>query len=313
MTITERYNQIYTSEIASKSRNIIIKYSPVKNQHVFSPFRHAVGINSVENLAQIMRKNLLFYCYGEEEVVKHYQQGNFLNLEQAAQYAYKMRLPMRPIQTDGLPSEVLLDLLIQLYTPDSYKMAVRPLLRQQDNNEIKGYDLTYFSISKQTTGLWLGQAKLGEKDYCKRGIHKDLLSKFKTDYLCKQMFFVCEKSIGTSPEAEKLTTIINRVNIATLNQDNEIRHKALLECFKENNISIFIPCLLAYGAGSVYSSIEEIFQNMDSETKDMQKYFLQWNYEFSGFCLEILFYIFPIEDIERLRDTNRGFYFGLRA
>lgn len=70
MTITERYNQIYTSEIASKSRNIIIKYSPVKNQHVFSPFRHAVGINSVENLAQIMRKNLLFYCYGEEEVVK---------------------------------------------------------------------------------------------------------------------------------------------------------------------------------------------------------------------------------------------------
>lgn len=55
-----------------------------------------------------------------------------------------MRLSVWPIQTDGLPSEVLLNLLIQLYIPGSYKMAVRPLLRQQDNNEIKGYDLTYF-------------------------------------------------------------------------------------------------------------------------------------------------------------------------
>lgn len=57
------------------------------------------------------------------------------------QYAYINRLPKRADITDGLPSEVLLDLLVQLYNPQACKLAVRTILRQNDNNEIKGYEV----------------------------------------------------------------------------------------------------------------------------------------------------------------------------
>ena len=259
MAVSDEYQKIYFDEIISKSKGIILKYSPVSNRHEFCPFSHAIGKNSVEDLGKIMRQNLLFYCYGEDEIVKFYKRGNFKDLETAAQYAYKMRLPTRPLQSDGLPSEVLLDLLIQIYIPDSYKLAVRPLLRQQDNNEIKGYDLTYFSLNHQGIGLWLGQAKLGEKNYCKNGIHKDLLTKFKCDYLCKQMFFVCDKSMGTSETVETLINVVNDVNRATIDARDTARQKSLLACFKANNISIYIPCLMAYGSTAVYQSAREIY------------------------------------------------------
>ena len=88
--------------------------------------------------------NLIFYCYGEEEVIQHYEKDHFKSMEHAAKYAYKNRFPNRAEITDGLPSEALLDLLIRMYNPEAYKLAVRPIFRQNDNNEIKGYDLTYF-------------------------------------------------------------------------------------------------------------------------------------------------------------------------
>ena len=56
---------------------------------------------------------------------------------------------------------------VQLYNPQACKLAVRTILRQNDNNEIKGYDLTYFSKDETGVSLWLGQAKLGGKAYSK--------------------------------------------------------------------------------------------------------------------------------------------------
>ncbi|SHH57323.1 protein of unknown function [Sporobacter termitidis DSM 10068] len=312
MSISDEYREIYVKEIVDKSRGIIFKYSPVSNRHEFQPLSHAVSPQAVEQLCGLMRKNLLFYCYGEDEVVKHYKKKTFADLDTAAQYAYKMRLPKRPVNADGIPSEVLLDLLIQIYTPNAYKLAVRALMRQKDNNEIKGYDLTYFSLIDDNIGLWLGQAKLGDKSYCKDDISKDLLDKFSREYLSEQVFFVCDKQTGTTDECEHLTDIINRVNIATLKQEPISRQKTLLECFQQNRISIYIPCLLAYGQASVYKTAAEIFQKIEDENKEMQTYFLKHSYSFSGFDPKIIFYIFPIEDIDRLRDAESGFYCGLR-
>ena len=62
-----------------------------------------------------MRDNLLFYSFGEDEIVEAYENGKFSSLEQAAKYAYKNRLPHRDPKQDGLPSEILLDLLIQIF------------------------------------------------------------------------------------------------------------------------------------------------------------------------------------------------------
>ena len=139
MSIIERYHKIFDKEILQKSRGVIFSFSPLQDQFIYQPYSHNISADSVEKLGELMRHNLFFYSYGEEEVVQHYEKDHFSSLEQAAKYAYINRLPKRADITDGLPSEVLLDLLVQLYNPQACKLAVRTILRQNDNNEIKGY------------------------------------------------------------------------------------------------------------------------------------------------------------------------------
>lgn len=311
MSIAEEYKAIYHRELKGSSNGVIFLYSPRDNKYSFMPFSHDPESDGVKKLSALMRKNLLFYCFGEEEIVKHYRKQTFHCLEEGAQYVYRNRLPKRQPTQDGLPGEVLLDLLIQLYVRDSHKISVRPILRQDDNNEIKGYDLAYFSMNNDETTLWLGQAKLGEKHYCKKGIHDDLLLKFEETYLSKQLFFICDKQIGVTEESEKLTDIINKVNLATLNENDDSRAAALLRCFNDNNIKINIPCLMAYDQESVYQDHIFIAQRIEEEMEELQKFFIKNEYRFKGFQPRIVFYIFPIKSIKTLRDFKDGFYYGL--
>ena len=258
-----------------------------------------------------MRRNLFFYSYGEEEVVQHYEKDHFSSMEQAAKYAYINRLPKRADITDGLPSEALLDLLVQLYNPQAYKLAVRTIFRQNDNNEIKGYDLTYFSKDETGISLWLGQAKLGEKNYCKTDINKDLLEKFTDEYLAKQLFFVCDKRVSLINDAKAILEAIEEINIRSMEDDAALRGKKLLDYFKSAGIRIKIPCLLAYGEETVYKDAGALYQMIEQETIGIRDYFNKHTYAFHGFSPEIVFYVFPIESIERLRDKETGFYAGL--
>ena len=312
MNISEEYRKIYEKEIMPLSKGVILTYSPLTNKHLFQPFSHNTDINCVEQLSVLMRQNMFFYCYGEEEIVTHYEKGTFPDLETAAKVAYKNRLPKRHASSDGLPGEVLLDLLLQLYEKDAYKLAVRPILRQDDNNEIKGYDLTYFSLRDEKITLWLGQAKLGQKAYCKGGIHSDLLKKFKKEYLSGQMFFVCDKQVGITKESQRVTDAINQINVATIEEDETVRATALLGCFAKNNIAINIPCLLAYEESDVYCDEKCIYQKIESQLKEMQQYFTKNTYLFEGFDPQIILYIFPLKDLAKLRDNEGGFYSGLR-
>ncbi|MEA5026970.1 MAG: hypothetical protein VB012_04845 [Erysipelotrichaceae bacterium] len=312
LNISGTYRKIYGKEIMPLSKGVILTYSPLTNKFLFQPFSHNTDESCIQQLSTLMRKNLLFYCYGEDEVVTHYQKGTFSDLEQAATFAYKNRLPSRLANSDGLPGEVLLDLLVQLYEKDSYKLAVRPILRQNDNNEIKGYDLTYFTLHDEKITLWLGQAKLGEKSYCKAGIHNDLLEKFKKEYLAGQMFFVCDKQIGVTKESQVITDIINQINLATLEENEPKRAAFLLDCFKKNNISINIPCLAAYEESDVYCDESCIYQKIEKQLDEMQKYFSKNTYSFEGFNPRIILYIFPLKDLALLRDDKGGFYHGLR-
>lgn len=312
MNISECYRKIYEEEIMPLSKGVILTYSPLTNKYFFQPFSHNTDLDCIEQLSTLMRKNMLFYCYGEEEVVTHYQKGTFSDLEQAAKFAYINRLPNRLANSDGLPGEVLLDLLVQLYEKNSYKLAVRPILRQYDDNEIKGYDLTYFSFMDGNITLWLGQAKLGVKKYCKNGIHTDLIEKFKKEYLSKQMFFVCDKQVGVTKESQAITDVVNQINIATFEEDDARRAVALLECFNNNNITINIPCLAAYEESDVYCDSSCIYQKIENQLNEIQRYFSNKDYSFEGFDPRIILYIFPLKDIAKLRDNEGGFYHGLR-
>ena len=311
MSISQKYREIFKREIVDKSKGIVFTFSPVSDKWEYKPFGHGFSQDAVERLAELMRLNLFFYSYGEEEVVKHYEKDHFASMEQAAKYAYKSRLPKRADITDGLPSEVLLDLLVQIYNPDAYKLAVRTIFRQNDNFEIKGYDLTYFTKDNDGISLWLGQAKLGSKDYCKSDINNDLLEKFKGGYLTKQLFFVADKPVSITEDAKEILNAIEGINIRSMDEDDSTLSAKLLDYFKNENIRIKIPCLLAYGEESVYKDPSKVFEMIENETESIRKYFSKHQYVFSGFSPEIIFYVFPIESIERLRDKEKGFYAGL--
>ncbi len=311
MSISERYREIFDKEILQKSHGIIFTFSPLQDRFIYQPYSHSISVDSVEKLGEIMRRNLFFYSYGEEEVVQHYEKDHFSSMEQAAKYAYNQRLPKRADITDGLPSEALLDLLVQLYNPQAYKLAVRTIFRQNDNNEIKGYDLTYFSKDESGISLWLGQAKLGGKNYCKSDINKDLLEKFTVEYLSKQLFFICDKRVSLTTDAKAILEVIEEINIRSMEDDVALRGRKLRDYFKAEGIKIKIPCLLAYGEESVYKDAGVLYQMIERETISIRDYFNTHTYAFHGFSLEIVFYIFPIESIERLRDKETGFYAGL--
>lgn len=160
--------------------------------------------------------------------------------------------------------------------------------------------------------MWLGQAKLGGKSYCKTGINEDLLEKFKKEYLSGQMFFICDKQIGVTKESQAITDIINQINIATLEENEARRAASLLDCFRRNNITINIPCLAAYEESDVYCDAGCIYQKIENQLDEMQKYFLKNTYSFEGFDPRIILYIFPLKNLARLRDNKGGFYCGLR-
>ena len=150
MSLQQKYRELFDKEIMQKSKGIIFSFCPIKNCYQFAPYAHAVSESAVEELAELMRHNLLFYAFGEEEVVRFYQEDMFASLETAARYAYKQRLPKRADITDGLPSEVLLDLLVQMYNPNAYKLAVRTIFRQNDTIEavMDKYQITKEELEK---------------------------------------------------------------------------------------------------------------------------------------------------------------------
>ena len=311
MAIEEIYNAIFEKEIIQQSKGIIFSFLPLKEKHTFQPYSHVIASDAVEQLGALMRHNLLFYAFGEDEVVAYYEKDRFSSIEQAAKYVYRQRLPLRDPKQDGLLSEVLLDLLVQIYNPSAYKLAVRTIFRQDDDNEIKGFDLTYFTKDTSGISLWLGQAKLGGKKYCKSGINADLIAKYTVAYLAKQLFFVCDKRISITDDAKSILEAIETLNLRTQDDDEAIRAQQLINLLATNNISIKIPCLLAYEESSVYQDAVLLYSRLMSEVEDIKTYFNSHKYIFHGFSPEIIFYVFPIESIDRLRNKENGFYAGL--
>lgn len=319
MSVTEQYKDIYKKTIKEDFDREIKVYEMETDENSYVPFSHNCETscsgncehNCYKKLGELMRKNLIFYCYGENEIVKKINNHFFHDLSESISYAYQNRLPKREPNQDGLLSEVLFDLIIQNLFPDARKLAVRTILRQDDNNEIKGYDLTYFINDNGRVQIWLGQAKLGDKDYCKGGIDKDLKEKYDFIYMSKQIFFVADKQCELSSEGVALTDAINQINRINIKSDAERRAEAFQEYIKEESIEIFIPCLLSYGKKGVYKNIDDVERKIVKENESIKKYFSGKKYNFKGYIPKLIFFVFPLDDIEGLR-SEEGFYEGLR-
>ena len=68
---------------------------------------------------------------------------------------------------------------------------------------------------------------------------------------------------------------------------------------------------MAYGKSDVYGNVSELYAKVISEAEAVRDYYKKHTYAFDGFSPEIIFYVFPIESIDRLRDKEKGFYAGL--
>lgn len=317
MSTAEEYKKIYNAQICKKLEQEIAIFDNEKGISIYQPLSHNClkkcisGCNHdcYKSLGHLMRKNIIFYCYGEEEVVTNFNMGLFSDLEKAIKSAYRLRLPKRQPNMDGLPSEVLLDAIIQWLFPDAYKMAVRTIFRQDDNNEIKGYDLTYFININGKINLWLGQAKLGSKEYCKEGILKDLETKYNDLYMAKQIYFMADKPAGLTEEGKQIAALLNKLNMMNACEDERTRAEQLIQFLNDQNIGIFIPCLLAYDKKAVYMSKSNLNSKIQEEI-EWAKNIFDIYYPFKGIKPELFFIIFPLEDLNGLRG-DEGFYAGL--
>lgn len=317
MSVTEEYRKIYNQYICKELEQEIAIYDEEKGINRYQPLSHNClqkcnGIckhDCCKSLGALMRKNLIFYCYGEDEIVEKYVDGDLNDLKTALKTAYKMRLPKRQHNIDGLPSEVLLDAIIQSLFPNAYKMAVRTIFRQNDNKEIKGYDLTYFTNMNGNITLWLGQAKLGSKEYCKRGILDDLEKKYTDLYMAKQIYFMADKPVGLTDEGRQIAKLLNRLNMQNIGEEENNRAERLMNFLKVQNIGIRIPCLLAYDKKLVYKDSSIIETKINNEIKWAKKIFDKI-FPFKDIEPELIFIIFPTDDLEELRG-DEGFYEGL--
>ena len=318
MSLSDEYKKIYDMHIRTNFMEEIALYDQEEDVHFFRPLSHncpakCSGMCShdcYKSLGWLMRRNMVFYCYGEAEVVKNFNNGIFCDLEKAVKLAYK-RTPDRAPKMDGLPGEVLLDAIVQSLNPDAYKMAVRTLFRQKkDKKEIKGYDLTYFTNDNGHITLWLGQAKMGNKQYCRNGILHDLAEKYSDMYMADQIYFLADKPVGLTDEGAELAEMLNRINVLNIDKSDRQRADQLLDFLEKEKIDICIPCLMVYEKKEVYRDIAKLTNKITSEKVWCKKHFAKY-FKFSKINPKLLFIIFPIEDIDKLRG-DKGFYYGLR-
>lgn len=317
VSVADEYRKIYDACVSQELKKEIAIYEQEKGINRYQPLSHncnqkcstVCNHQCHKSLGELMRKNIIFYCYGEDEIVSNFKSGFFSDLERAMIYAYRSRLPHRQPNMDGLPSEVLLDAIIQSLVPEAYKMAVRTIFRQNDNNEIKGYDLTYFTNAGGKITLWLGQAKLGSRHYCKNGILEDLKEKYTNLYMAKQIYFLADKRMGLTDEAKEISMLLSKLNMLNCCESDSTRAEQLILFLKEQNIEINIPCLLAYDKTNVYTDIAEVEERLESEMGWAKQIFEKY-FKFSGIDPKLIFIIFPIDDIEALRG-DEGFYAGL--
>lgn len=305
------YKDYYNSLIIESSNFIIIKYNSSKINYEYKPFSHKVGIGQLGALANLLIDNMVFYTFDEEEILQCNEEIGILeDLRIAAKYAYLERLPKRiKSKNDGTPGELLLDLLIQIYEPDITKLLARAKYSQMgDANEIKGYDALYFTKNNDEISLWLGQVKTGSESYCKTSIICDLNEKYVLNYFSKSICYIADKTRDNSPLLD-LVKKINKIKFECIrnNDSDQIKGKKIASFLKSNNVSIKIPCLLVYSK-NVYSDEKLLNDYINSIIKQFQNTFDNIKFNITiDLDYELMFYIFPVEDIDILRTIITDF------
>lgn len=303
--MAKTYKEIYNKLIGEKFRASIISYMPHKETYEYLGYSHRAEVNALNDIAELIIDDMVFYAFSENEILRLNDNiGLLKDLRAAAKYAYAERLPKREkAKSDGTMGEVLLDIFIQLASHNTQKLIARAKHTEIKNKkEITGYDALYFTKDLSGISLWLGQAKAGQKNYCKGSIINDLKEKYKKDYFADTAFYIADKN--EAPELEELLSEINEICLhAQLNKWNkDEKVNKLLQILKDKQVKIRIPCLIAYSQ-KIYSDKSKLAAFIEAEVQgivaefDAQKFPIE-----IGNNYDIVFYIMPIEDVDYIRD-----------
>ena len=96
MPIEDEYRKIYDNEVNRELKREIAIYEDETEINNYQPLSHNCKEKCVnkcdhqcyKSLGKLMRKNIVFYCYGEDEVVAKFNNGLFADLEKAIKEAY---------------------------------------------------------------------------------------------------------------------------------------------------------------------------------------------------------------------------------
>lgn len=299
------YEELYDKLIGEKFRASIIRYNPQSKRYKYCGYSHKVEGNALDNLSEIIIDDMVFYAFTEKEIVKLNDNMQILSdLRTAAKYAYVERLPKRlNSKSDGTMGEVLLDIFIQLSSVNAKKLVARAKHTEiNSRKEITGYDALYFTIEGSEKYLWLGQAKAGQKTYCKKSIAEDLQVKYKKEYFADTAFYIADKN--EAKELENLLEEINKVcyfaQIKKWNSTQKIDN--LVDVLVNNNVKLRIPCLISY-TQDIYNDKNKLEQYINVEMNDIISEFDIKMFPIDiGLDYDIIFYILPVKDVDYIRD-----------
>lgn len=300
------YQEIFNNLIGNHIKDsLIYQYTSHKGLHEYAPFYHFHAPDTEKKIGQLMRQYIYMYAYSENEVIEAYKKGRLKNLEKAALHALRERLPNRSGPSNGLYSELFLDLILSMYYGDVNKLATRAIYRQRsDNQEIKGYDgLHIVTDGENLNELWLGQAKMGSFSYCFEDIQKDLTNKTNMLYASEQLYFVADKERSALDNSLQLLDKINEVSWESEELNTEARALKLRNFFIKENIKIVFPCLLAYSSPKTYEVHTDIIAEVEN---DLKKVISKFDNKFGSLLdidYKLLIWFIPIRDIELIRKS----------
>lgn len=302
--MNESYKKIYYDLIGEQFNKVIIRYNSIEKKYKYCGFSHHVNENALEDLANLIIDDLVFYTFNEEEVLNLDKcHGMLEDLRIAAKYAYKQRLPKRKNdKTDGTMGEVLLDIFIQLETHDTQKLIARAKFTDMNNKqEIKGYDALYFTKSSDGICLWLGQAKAGKKKYCTNSIADDLKTKYNKKYFSDTILYIADKK--DTSELDDILSAINGICFKSMKcgWDEKRKVHEILTVLNDRNVKIKIPCLITYSK-DIYSDEKVLGEYINKEIQDTLEYFDEMTLDIElNMTFEVIFYILPVKDVDYIR------------
>lgn len=299
------YKEIYNELIGERFRTTVISYSPYKGIYQYLGYSHQVDRNALDDIANLIIDDMVFYAFSENEILRLNDDIDLLvDLRAAAKYAYVERLPKREkAKSDGTMGEVLLDIFIQLASENTKKLIARAKHTEiNSKKEITGYDALYFTKDMTGISLWLGQAKSGQKGYCKGSILKDLQEKYTREYFADTAFYIADRN--EAPELSELLSEINKVclNAQLKKWDKEEKVEKLFSVLKNRQVKINIPCLIAYSK-KIYFDKEKLKAYIEAEVKGIVDEFDDEIFPIEiGTDYDIIFYIMPVEDVDYIRN-----------